>query len=89
MNAARDNNNVPTKILALDTDGKTIVRLVVDPVTHKIKVNNGTTGSNHGPTNALRDENFVPVLIGVSSSDFITPVVAYGDVTGALKIQST
>lgn len=89
MNAQRDNNNVPTLILALNTDGKTIVLATVNPTTHALKISDGITGSNHGPADTLRDENFVTVAMGVSSSDFKTPVVAYGDVNGVLMTQST
>ncbi len=87
-NASRDDNNVPTKIFALNTDGKTITLMRVNPTNHALKISDGTTGSDHGPKNALRDENFVPVMVGVSSSDFSTPVVIYGDINGAILTQS-
>lgn len=89
MNASRDENFVTTKTLALNTDGKTIIRVTVNPNTHALKVTDGTTGSDHGPKNALRDENDVPTIMGVSSSDFKTPVVVYGDINGAVLIQSS
>lgn len=87
--ASHDDNFVPTKLGALNTDGKTIIPIRVTPTSHTLKVSDGTTGSNHGPSVAPRDDNFVPVMIGVSSSDFTTPVVCYADVNGNLLIQSS
>lgn len=88
-NASRDSNYVPTKIGILNTTGTDIVRLTVKPTNHALKVSDGTTGSNRGPTNALRDDNDVPTMLGVSSSDFRTVTTIYVDVNGALMIQST
>lgn len=88
-NAKRDNNFIPTFIVALDSDGLTIVPVRVVPSTHALQVSDGATGTNRGPTNALRDENNVPVAMGVSSVDLTTPVVAYGNSSGKLLIQST
>ena len=88
-NAYRDNNFITTKTAALNTDGKTIVNIAVNPTNHAVKVSDGITGSNHGPKDALRDDNNVPVMMGVSSSDFSTPTVVYGDVNGNLMIQTT
>lgn len=88
-NAQRDNNNVPTKIGVLNTNGATIVRLTANPTTHSLKISDGTTGSNHGPASALRDDNDITVMMGVSSSDFSTPTVIYLDVNGKLMTQST
>ena len=47
-----------------------------------------STGSDHGPTNALRDENNVPTLMAVSSADGVTPVVVYADSNGNLLIDN-
>ena len=90
-NAARDENNVPTLTAVLDSDGETVVRVeVVDVSGDKtLAVDNDTTGSDNGPDRALRDENFVPVLIGVSSADGVTPVPVYADSSGQLLIDST
>lgn len=73
-NAARDENNVPTLIATLNSDGATIVRVGVEPATHLLNVEDNTTGTDNGPDRALRDENFVTTLIGVSSVDGVTPV---------------
>lgn len=85
----RDQNFVPPKTVALSTDGATIVTLRANPSTHVLTTSDGTTGTDHGPSNALRDSNFIPVLMAVSSSDGKTPVVLYGTSTGGLLIQST
>jgi hypothetical protein len=86
--AARDDNNVPTLLAGLNTDGVTTIRVKVNPSNHALKVVDATTGSDHGPTNAPRDNNFVPALMGVSSADGTTPVVVYADSSGNLLIDS-
>jgi hypothetical protein len=88
MNASKDENSVSTKLVALNTDGKTVIPVRVS-ASHKLKVSDGTTGSDHGPKNAERDDNFVPMMMGVSSSDFKTPVVIYGDINGTVLTQTT
>jgi hypothetical protein len=88
MNAAKDENFVNTKTAVLESDGKTIVRIAVNPTNHALQVSDGTTGSDFGPTNAIHDDNGVPTMIGVSSEDFSTPVVAYADASNKLLINS-
>ena len=88
-NAAKDDNNVSSLIVALNTDGRTIVRVRVDPITHALKTSDGTTGTDYGPSYALHDENGVATAMGVSSSDFKTPVVVYGDSNGNLLVDSS
>lgn len=87
-NASRDENNVPTLLGGLETDGKTLVRIKADPTSHALSVDDDVTGSDHGPTNAPRDENSVPALMGVSSADGKTPVVIYATSAGELLIDS-
>ena len=88
-NARRDQNNVPTKLAVLNTDGTTVVRLKANPSSNNsMKVDDNTTGSDNGPSRALRDENMVPTLMAVSSVDGITPVVLYSDSNGNLLIDS-
>lgn len=89
MDAAIDENGVKTIIGALNTDGKTPTRILVNPSNHSLKVNNGTSGTDHGTKNAVRDGNGHPVLLAVSSSDGKTPVELYVDSSGFLLIQST
>lgn len=88
-NAKRDQNSVPTLLGTLNTDGKTIVLAVVNPVNNGIQINDGTTGSDFGPINTLRDENDIPALMAVSSVDGVTPVAVYFDSTGKILTQST
>lgn len=87
-NASKDANNVSSCIVALNTDGKTIIPIRVDS-SNALLVSDSTSGTDHGPSVALRDGNNVPSLLGVSSSDFSTVVVVYGDVNGNLLVQST
>lgn len=90
-NAYKDQNNVPTLIAASKNDGTTIVRIQANATNHGLIVDDASTGSDNGNNdgNAARDENFVPVLIAVSSADGVTPVEVYGDpVTGALLVDS-
>lgn len=88
-NAKRDENNVPTLIGVLNSDGTTITLVKADPATHRLSVSDGTTGSNFGTTNSKRDENSVRCLAGVSSSDGRTFITSYVDSSGKLLIQST
>lgn len=88
-NAYRDENSVPTIIAGLNTDGSTIVRVEAIESTNRLRVNNGTTGSDHGPANTLRDQNSVPTWMAVSEDDGQTPVVLYADSLGRLLVQST
>lgn len=89
INAARDENSVPTIIGASNTDGRTIVRAEADPVTHRLLAQDGTTGTDFGTKNASRDQNNVPVWIAVSSVDGKTPVEVYIDpITNRLLIDS-
>ena len=88
-NAKRDDNNVPTMIGVLNTDGETVTPVVVNGTNHTLGVEDNTTGSDNGPGDrALRDENFVTTLIGVSDVDGVTPVVVYTDSDGKLLIDS-
>jgi hypothetical protein len=88
-NAARNENNVPTLIAVLNTDGETVQQVTANPTNNALSVDNDTTGSDNGPGDrALRDENFVTTLIGVSSVDGVTPVAVYANASGQLLIDS-
>lgn len=89
MNAERDNNNVPTIIAVLNTDGTSIVPVEANPTTKSLAVDNNSIGSDNGPDRALHDENFVPTLLAVSDVDGVTPVALYVDATGKLLIDET
>lgn len=87
--AKRDQNNVPTILGVLNSDGETIIRIQANPASNNaLKIENNTTGSDNGPTRALRDENFVPTLLATSSVDGETPVVVYTDINGNLLVDS-
>lgn len=88
-NASRDENNVPTLLAGLETDGVTLVPIKVNSSNHGIMCSEGTTGTDHGPTNAPRDSNFVPALMAVSSTDGVTPVVVYATSDGQLLVDNT
>lgn len=88
-NAYRDENDVPTIIALLDSNGTTIMRVLANPATHALQVEDNTTGTDHGPTNDARDENYVPCFMAVSSADGVTPVVVYADSSGNLLVDST
>lgn len=87
-NASIDQNGVRALIGALDSDGVTIVPIKANTSTHRLKLNNGSSGANNGPASAPRDGNFTTVVMGVSSSDGVTPVVVYADSSGNLLVNS-
>ena len=87
-NANKDENNVST-LIASGIDGVTIVPVMADPTTHRLVVRDGTSGSDNGPTNALKDGNNVSSLLAVSSVDGKTIVPVYADAEGHLLIQSS
>lgn len=89
-NAARDQNRVPTMVVADSTDGTTPINIKVNPTIHSLMIDDNTTGTDRSDAPAKRDENRVPLLMGVSSDDGVTPVPIYGDAsTGALLVDST
>lgn len=85
--AKRDNNQITTILGASSADGSTPVPIQVNPTSHSIKTDVGTTGTDLSGDDASRDNNGVPVMIGVSSSDGITPVPVYASPTGALLLK--
>ena len=87
--AKRDENFVPTMLGALNTNGITPTLIKVNASNHGIKIDDNTTGTDHGRNVAVRDNNNVPVLIAVSSADGVTPVEVYADADGNLLIDSS
>jgi hypothetical protein len=85
----KDGNGSNSLIAALNTDGRTITPIQAYSTTHALLVNDATTGSNNGPTNALHDDNGVPTICAVSSTDGKTVIVLYADSGGSLLIQSS
>lgn len=88
-NASRDENFVPTLLGTLSTDGLTPIPIKANPTSHRLLINDGTTGIDHGRTVARRDENNIPVLLAVSSADYKTPVEVYASAAGVLLVDST
>lgn len=89
ISAIKDANRIPVLLGALNTDGVTPVNIEVTASINALNVSNGTTGTDHGTTNAQRDQNRIPVLMGVSSADGVTPVEVYADSSGNLLVTST
>lgn len=89
MQAPRDNNNIPSILAVLSTDGATVTPVQINPANHALAVDNNTTGADNGPTRALRDENFVTTLMAVSADDGETLVPLYVDADGKLLIDET
>jgi hypothetical protein len=89
MEAKRDQNNVPTILGVLNTNGETVMAVQANPATKSLAVNNNTTGTDNGPDHALRDENFVPTMLAISDADGETLVPLYVDADGKLLIDET
>lgn len=85
--AYHDGSGVHT-LIAVETDGVTLVNVKANPSTHALDVSDGTTGVDNGPSNSRHDGSHVPVLIATSSSDGKTPVVVYSDSGGSLLVDS-
>ena len=75
-NAYRDENDVPTKIGLLNTNGTTIMRLYVNPTTGALRVNDASTGTYPAAAGnrAHKDDNAVSTMTGVSEADETTPL---------------
>ena len=84
--APRDDNFIPALIATLNTDGKTVVPVQASPSTNRLKVLEGSGGSDNGPAVAVKDANMVPSLLATSSVDGKTPVVVYADANGNLLV---
>ena len=89
-NAKKDENNVPTLICALNTDGVTPVLVQANPTNHGLKISDASTGSDNGNNsgNAMKDENGVPVLTAVSSVDGTSIIEVYANSSGMILIDS-
>lgn len=87
--ASKDDNAVSSLLGVSNTDGRTTIAVIANPTTHRLKVRNGTAGSNAGGTNAGKDANDVSSLLGVSNSDGKTVVPIYVDADGYLLVQNS
>jgi len=86
--ARKDNNGVNTLIGTLDTDGLTPTLVKASPTTHRLNIDDASTGSDNGQVLSRRDENSVTTIMAVSSVDGVTPVVIYVNNSGELLIDS-
>lgn len=89
-NALPDENNRPTMIATLNSNGSTITRVTANASNHGLKVDDNTTGSDNGNNNgtANLDENSKPVMTALSSTGDGTLVEVYCDSSGKLLINS-
>jgi len=88
MQAVRDQNNIPVILGLLNTDGSTLTPICANPSNNGVCIDDDTTGSDNGGTQAGRDQSFVTSLMAVSSSDGVTPVTLYVDSSNNLLINS-
>lgn len=86
-NSHHDGNGVHT-LIAVETDGKTLINILCDPTAHTLQTATGTTGSDNGPSNSFHDASHVPILMATSSLDGMTPIAVYGDISGDLLVDS-
>lgn len=78
-NAKIDGNRVKTLICPSNADGLTPVLIFVNPSTGRIKLQQGSSGSDLGTDEAPRDENHKLTWIGVSADDGVTPTPVFAD----------
>lgn len=91
MNAKRDENAYPTLLGTLTTTGNTVGLVYVDPSSHRIKMNIGTSDAliaSSLSANAPKDENEIASLMGLSTNN-TTPVPVLVDPSGYLQVKST
>lgn len=87
-NAKLDDNGRQTMTALLNTDGTTITRVKADPILHGLDVDDDTTGSNNGGTNAHLDDNYRPTMFALSSVGDGALVALYVNSSGELLINS-
>lgn len=86
--AYHDGNGTHT-LITVETDGKTLINIQADPVTHALHVSNGASGSDNGPTTSFHDASHIAILMATSNADGRTPVAVYGDTSGNLLVEAT
>jgi len=85
----RDENRIPVMSALSEDNGTDIVSVTALATTHVLDVDNGVGGIDYGDNISRRDENHVPILMGVSATDGVTPTAVYATSAGALLIRST
>ena len=86
-NASRDNNNIPTMMGVLNTDGTTPTLIKIDPTTHVLDISDGTTGSDLGADIIERDDNSESTIAATDANGNI--INLYVNSSGQLLIDST
>lgn len=81
-NAGHDDSRAPTMSAILNTDGSTIEAITANPSNNALSVDDNTTGTSNGPSQAKFDDNHVPTLQVLSSAGDGTFVPLYGLVSG-------
>jgi len=89
MESKKDNNGVASALGVLDSDGITPICIKINPVNNALKVVDDTTGTASTSTTAIKDNNGVPVLMGLDYSDMKTLIPIAVDIDGNLLIKST
>ena len=87
MSAPRDENRIPVMQGISNADGSTVLPVYGTASNNSLVINDGTTGSDLGPTYDKRDENRKVAFMAVSATDGVTPVPIYVDsITNGLLI---
>lgn len=89
ISLVRDANRIAMLGGTLNTDGKTVVAIKVNPVNHALKTIDAATGSSFSILTNQRDANRVTTIWGTSSSDGVTPIYIATDSSGNLLIDSS
>jgi len=79
--ASRDQNHVTTALGVSSTDGVTPIRFRVDPATNRLLVELAavSSGGSANASPAKRDQNHVPVCLGVDSNGVVRPIATDSD----------
>lgn len=88
-NAKIDENGRQSMIGVLNTDGKTITRVVANSATNYLHVNDDVTGTNLSGNQASTDENGRTTMFALASDGSGTYIALNVDSTGALLTKST
>ena len=86
-NAKIDNNNIPTIIGVLNTNGITPTIIKANPIYHLLNINDGSSGSDLGGDIASRDDNGNITLTATDANNNIIPL--YVDSSGNLMVKSS
>ncbi len=87
-NAKLDDNGRQTITGLLNTDGTTITLVKAEPILHGVSVDDASTGSDNGGTNAHLDDNYRPTMFALSSAGDGALVALYVNSSGELLVDS-